>query len=269
MSEKKWKGYQKLLIPLGHKSDINNLTNLASLLVDRENGEVDFLHVIREGSYSKLPREWRAGSKRVVDSHHMMIKKGISSNKKIITSESILKGVLQEAKESDAGAILLGWGPKPQSSISKFVSKMMKKAECDVIVFKTRNEIPEKTSKIIYPIAIEPNINRLKLISRIIKDTDAKLTFTHIAEEEKEENQEFLNEAVASANKVGLEADTILKTGSNVTDILADLSKKFELMILGPSRGWWLHETLFGKKTDNIATRANCSVLLHKVVEKE
>jgi len=131
-----WKGYTQLLLPLGHKADVNELTTLASLLVDNNRGEIEFIHVIKEGSYTELSREWRAGSKRVTDSHHLMMKKDIHSKKNIVQAHSIESGILSEAENIIADAIVLGWGPKPQSHISSMASHLLRDAKSDIIVYK-------------------------------------------------------------------------------------------------------------------------------------
>lgn len=264
--ESNWNGFEKLLIPLGHKADVNNLTTLASFLVDKDKGNIEFIHVIVEGGYSDLPREWRVGSKRVVESHHMMMKKGIQSEKKILTADSIEKGILKEAANKDMDAIILGWGPKPKSSISKLASKIMNKANCDVIIYKTRKEL-EKMQKIIYPVAAEPNRERLQIIKKIMNSTNSSLTFAHIIKNSsytKKEAKELLDIALNKARKLDIEADILLRDANNVIEELADISKDFDLMVLGPSGGWWLTKTLFGHKTDKIAVSSHCSILLHK-----
>lgn len=260
-----WKGYKKLLLPMGHKADVNNLTTLASIILDKKEGKVDFLHVMEEGKYAHLPHEWRVGSKRVTESHHIMMKMGIKSERSIVTSSSILDGILDKSEQDNSDAIVLGWGPKPKSSISRLISRIMNKANCDVIVFKTRND-PAQTDNILYPVAKEPNEGRLKLISRIIKDTQANLTFVHVtdkSDKNQDKGKKVLEYSVEKASNLGIEADSLVTYG-DVPNKLAEISQEYELLILGPSGGWWLTKTLFGHLTDEIATKVNCSVLLHK-----
>ncbi|MFW6007236.1 MAG: universal stress protein [Bacillota bacterium] len=266
-----WEGYKKLLLPMGHKADVNNLTTLSSIIVDRKEGKVNFLHVMEEGKYSHLPQEWRVGSKRVTESHHIMMRKGLKSERSIVTSSSILDGILEEAEKKDTDGIVLGWGPKPKSSISKLISKIMSRANCDVIVFKTRND-PAETKNIVYPVAREPNQGRLKLISRIMADTDSSLTFVHVtdrSDKNQKQGKEVLKKSVARANKTGIESETMITYGNDVSEKLSEISRDYDLMILGPSGGWWLTRTLFGHLTDKIASRVNCSVLLHKNYDEE
>lgn len=261
-----WNGYKQLLLPLGHKADVNELTTLASLLVDKKRGKVEFVHVIEKGSYTTLSREWRTGSRRVSESHHIMMKKGIHSERNILKAESIEKGILNEAEEILADAIILGWGPKPRSHISSMASHVLRDAKSDIIVYKKRNDI-EDVKKIIFPIAIKPSVHRLQLISLFIKNRGAELSFAHIARENdksQKRGQELLYRAADLAATVGVDAERELLTGNNVVEILSEVSEEYDLMILGPSGGWWLKRTIFGDLSDRIATNCHCSVLLHK-----
>lgn len=267
-SGQKWPGYKQLLLPLGHKADINNLTSLASILVDNDLGNVEFLHVIEQGSYSRLPHEWRVGAERVTESHHVMMKQGIDSQRQILTANSIVGGIIREADSIQAEAIVLGWGPKPRSSLSKPVSKIMDKANCDVIVFKTRNQ-PVDTHKLVYPVAKQPDEYRLKLITRLVAMTGADLTFLHVddgSSKARQKGEDILDKAIEDIVSLGLETEINKKivSSSNVVDKIAQESRDFDMMVLGPSRGWWLRQSLFGRTTDKIAEKAKCSILLHK-----
>ncbi|RCW81793.1 hypothetical protein DER71_12221 [Halanaerobium sp. DL-01] len=150
--QESWPGYNKILLPLGHKADINNLTDLASYIIERKKGMVKFIHVIQEGSYINLPREWREGAQRVTDSHHKMMTYGIHSDREIVTSKTIERGILETAFDMEAEAIILGWGPKPGAKISKMASNIMGNFHGDVIIYKNRVDI-EQIKKIMYPVA--------------------------------------------------------------------------------------------------------------------
>ncbi len=270
-NEGSWLGYKNILLPLGHKADINNLTNLTSYLIDKKDGEVELIHIMKEGNYSGLPKEWREGSKRVTESHHKMMRLGLHSKRKMTTAQSIGRGILEEAFEIDADSIILGWGPKPKSKISGMASKIMNNANCDVIIYKNRNDL-DTIENILYPIAFEPDHSRLNLLSRIIKETDATLTIVHMIDKHNGDEKQGLNlleRATEKAKKYDIEAKSLLLKGKYVEKEVGKVSEDFELLIIGPSRDWWVYQTLFGKKTDKIASRAKCSILLHKYKKEE
>ncbi|MFW6237906.1 MAG: universal stress protein [Halanaerobiales bacterium] len=265
----KFQGYKKLLLPLGHKADVNNLTLLAAQLIDKKQGEIEFMHIIEEGSYSRLPGEWRTGAKRVTESHHRMMEMGIHSKRQILTASSIIGGILKETEKEEADGLILGWGPKPKSSISSLVSRILEKAPCDVMVYKTRSN-PREVKSIIYPVAKIPDANRLRLISHIMDKNTTRITFVHVIKNKKEEaeGKKRLEDSLSRAEKYNLHAEAQLLKGNSISGEISEASREYDLMIVGPSRGWWLQETLFGRMTDKIAAKADCSVLLHKSAEE-
>ncbi len=264
-NDENWNGYQDILLPLGHKDDVNNLSDLAPLL-NKEGGTIHLLHIMIEGKYSKLPREWRIASRRISESHHALMRKGIASETHMVTAKSLTGGILSQAEESDCDLILLGWGPRPKSSISKLITKVMSNADCDVIVFKARSQ-PEEIKEIVYPVALKPDDRRLRLIGRLMENTGAKLTFAHVARPGKDDwnsAKKMLKDLQKITLDIGIESDTRLCSNRDPVEELIDISSDYDLMVLGPSRGWWLNKALFGHKTDHIASSCHCSVLMHK-----
>ncbi|MFW6270523.1 MAG: universal stress protein [Bacillota bacterium] len=261
-----WNGYNKMLISIGGNSEIDNIVNLGSILVEPQEGEIEFLHVIKLKYNGQLPKNWREDSHRVKECNNILQEKGYHSKDEIVTANSIKKGILEEAERINADVIVVGWGPKPLGSVSSLVSHLMRKAQSDVIVFKRRGNLRD-IKNIVYPLAKKPSINRLRLIERFVKNTSANLTFLHVSEdstESKKRGEMLLHQAIAEAYELGIEPVSQLVIGDNVFDTIIDISDKYDLMILGPSGGWWLKKTLFGNKTDKVAANSHCSVLLHK-----
>ncbi|MGM0442513.1 MAG: universal stress protein [Elusimicrobiota bacterium] len=260
------KGYDNILLPLGHRDDVNKLTALAPLLLDKKESKIHLLHLMIEGKYSQLPREWRTGSKRVTASHHKMMRAGINSKPHMITAKSIETGIVNQVRENKCDLVVLGWGPKPKSSISGLVTNIMSNVACDVIVFKARGK-PEKIETIIYPFVLTPKESRLRMISKIMENTKAELTFAHAtgtSKQDKNSGREKLEKAEATARDIGIKSSTLLLQGADPVEKIAAASKNYDLMVIGPSRDWWLKRVIFGKKPDEIAAKSDCSILMHK-----
>ena len=259
-------GYDKILVPIGHKGDINELTKMTKMLVNEDNGKAEFLHVTEEDNFSYSQKEWRIGSERVTKSQHDLMMDGIASKGNIRTSKSISQGILDEADDLDPDLILLGWSSGNKIKLKRFVSKILKKADCDVIVFKALND-PKEISNILLPVSIVPNENRIQMTTKLIKKTDANLTLAYISkkgDEFKDQGEKILNKSASLMSKYGLEPKKYRTSASNITEKIGEVSKDYDLMILGTSREWWLSEYLFGRKTDEIAKESSCSVLMHK-----
>ena len=101
-------GYERVLVPVGDKSDPNMLTELSSTLVDPRRGAVRFTHVTTDRSFVGGQEEWRTGSDSVAESQHTLREESIESTGTIRTASSALEGILEEAEEYEADAILIG-----------------------------------------------------------------------------------------------------------------------------------------------------------------
>ncbi len=102
--------YKNLLVPVKHPDDVNRVTELSSVLLNK--GRVTFLTVVKEGSFPSVQKDWRV-SERAIESHREKItNKRISIFPKIRYSENVWKGVLEQAEEDDSDLILIGWGGK-------------------------------------------------------------------------------------------------------------------------------------------------------------
>jgi len=256
-------GYERVLVPVGDKSDPNMLTQLSSTLVDPRRGAVRFTHVTTDRSFVGSQEAWRTGSDSVAESQHTLREEGVESDGTIRTASSALDGILEEAEEYDADAILIGWTDK--DSVSSLVDKLLRKANCDVIVFSADDD-PVDAESILVPVVVPPDENRLQMIAIMSQRTDATVTFGYVAGSEgsKEDGRELLDQSVDRLAEYGVQAQTELTGATNPVQKLGELSADHDIMVIGTSRGWWLRKTLFGRKTDKIAREAQCSLLMHK-----
>lgn len=256
-------GYERVLAPVGDKSDPNMLTHLSSILVDPRRGAVRFTHVTTDRSFVGSQENWRTGSDSVAESQHTLREEGIDSTGTIRTASSALEGILEEAEEYDADAILIGWTDK--DSVSSLVDKLLRKANCDVIVFSADGD-PIDTDSILVPVVIPPDENRLQMLAIMSQRTEAAVTFAYIAGDDgsEEEGRELLDQSVDRLAEYGVQAETELVSSTNPVQKLGELSENHDIMVIGTSRGWWLRKSLFGRKTDKIAREAQSSILMHK-----
>jgi len=256
-------GYERVLVPVGDKSDPNMLTELSSILVDPRRGAVRFAHVTTDRSFVGGQEEWRTGSDSVAEKQHKLRKENIEGTGTIRTASSLLEGILEEARDYDADAILTGWTDK--DSVSSLVDQLIQKAKCDVIVF-SGDRNPVATESILVPVVTHPDENRLRMLAIMSKRTHASVTFAYVAEAEGTEQggRDLLERSAERLAGQGVQAETELTTAENAVDALQELSAGFDIMVIGTSQSGWLKKTLFGRKTDTIANEAQCSVLMHK-----
>jgi len=263
MSERNKIGYKRVLVPVGDKSDPNMLTELSSILVDPRRGAVQFTHVTTDRSFVGSQENWRTGSESVAESQHTLREEGIESTGTIRTASTALDGILEEAEEYEADAILIGWTDK--ESVSSLVDRLLRKANCDVIVFSADDD-PIDAESILVPVVVPPDENRLQMLAIMSQRTEARVTFGYVAgaEGSEQDGRDLLDQSVDRLAKYGVQAETELTSASNPIQKLGELSADHDIMVIGTSRGWWLRKTLFGRKTDKIANEAQCSLLMHK-----
>jgi len=256
-------GYERVLVPVGDKSDPNNLTELSSLLVDPRHGAVQFVHVTTDRSFVGSQQAWRTGSESVAQSQHQLRQQGIESTGSIRTAHNAAAGILEEAEEYEAEAILIGW--TDTDAISRIVEQLLRKADCDVLVFRAEENSMDAESLLV-PVAIPPDKNRLRMTAILSQRTEAPVTFGYVVggEDTEEDGWEVLEKSVTGLEAFGVQAETELVHGNDVIETLSELSEDYDIMIIGTSRGWWLRQSLFGRKTDEIAEAAQCSILMHK-----
>ncbi|ELY72024.1 universal stress protein [Natrinema pallidum] len=263
MTPKTHIGYEHVLVPVGDKSDPNMLTELSSVLVDPRIGTVRFTHVTTGRSFVSSQENWRTGSESVAESQHALREEGIESTGTIRTGSTAVGGILEEAAAYDADAILIGWTNK--DSVSSLVDKLLRKADCDVIVFSADRD-PSDIESILVPVVVSPDESRLQLIAIMSQRTGASVTTAYVAggDGSEQAGRDILEESVDRLAEYGVQAETELTRASDAIAELGRLSTGHDIMIIGTSRGWWLRKSLFGRKTDKIATEAQCSVLMHK-----
>lgn len=256
-------GYERLLVPVGDKSDPNNLTELSSLLVDPRHGAVQFVHVTTDRSFVGSQEDWRTGSESVAQSQHQLRQQGIESTGSIRTARNAVNGILEEADEYDADAILIGW--TDTDSVSRMVAQLLRKADCDVLVFRAEEE-PTAAESLLVPVVTPPNEHRLRMSAILSHRAEASVTFAYVvgSDNTEEDGWEILEQSMTELEAFGVQADPELVHNDDVIDALGQLSADYDVMVIGTSRGWWLRQSLFGRKTDKIAETAQCSVLMHK-----
>ena len=255
--------YERVLVPVGDKSDPNNLTELASLLVDPRHGAVQFVHVTTDRSFVGSQEAWRTGSESVARNQHQLKQQGIESTGSIRTASSAVAGILEEAEEYDADAILIGW--TDTDAISRIVEQLLRKADCDVLVFRAEED-PTDAESLFVPVVIPPDENRLRMTAILSQRAEAPVTFAYVvgSDNSEEDGWEVLEKSVTGLEAFGVQAETELVHGNDVIEKLGELSADYDIMVIGTSRGWWLRKSLFGRKTDEIAGAAQCSILMHK-----
>lgn len=267
--------YKNLLVPVRHPNDVNRVTELASVLVDH--GTITFLTVIKEGSFVEMQKDWRRSSK-AIEQHRDRVASSRWTKvvPKIRYSDSVWKGVLDQAEEDDSDLILVGWGGKMslRSLRQNPLERIFANSDKDVVVFKNRTGKVKDIQKILFPVGYKDYdySKRLALTAKLIEETGAECVLVHVLRDDgmEEEAQEILQGPKEFMHDLGVECKTKIIRHNEISDALIDETKNdYDLIILGPTKEYVFTRYLFGWMTDEIVNSINCSSLVFKEGEQK
>ncbi len=271
MAEKR--EYENLLVPVRHPNDVNRVTELASLLVDR--GRIVYLTVIKERNFTQMQKDWRKSSTILEKHKEKTFKRKARVIPKIRYSDSISDGILDQADDEDSELIILGWGGKisPQSMVRTIIGKTFNNSDRDILVYKNKTENPQDMEKILFPVGYKEYDyeKRLSIFVQLAEKTGAECVLAHVNADNKseEEIEEIFKSPKDFLDSLGVEYRTKVIEHENVPDALIEESKNHDLMIIGPSREYAISQFLFGYSTDKIANKSESSIIIFKEGEQK
>lgn len=263
--------YENILVPVKHPDDVNRVTELGSVLLNR--GRITFLTVIKKGSFYSVQKDWRISTQAIEKHRERITNKRIRVIPKIRYSENVWKGVLDQAEEDDSDLILMGWGKNVTfRSIGQTpVERIFANSNRDVIAFRNQTDSVKNIQKVLFPVGYKgyDYRKRLTVTSRMIKNIGAEVVFTHIfAEDSEEEAEEILQGPKEFMLDRGIDCETKTMKHHDVSKALIEESKNYDLIILGPTKEYVFSRYLFGWMTDKIVNNVGCSALVFKEGEQ-
>lgn len=182
----------------------------------------------------------------------------------------IASGIVEVAKNrSGTRMILLGWhGPLTLARIRTSIDKeVIRTASCDTAVFLDRHLADVR--RILVPVGGGPHARLgLRLAQDLAMGEAAELVVLKIVRSAGNVNLEAEITAVQRIiqNELGQINNRIkariVQSPSVVDGILTEAKQGYDLVVIGASEEWFLHNWLFGSIPDVVAERASCSVLL-------
>lgn len=265
------KKYENILVPVRHPHDVNRIAELAEALIDR--GKITFLTVVEKGGFSEMQRAWRKSSRIIENYEDRVTSRRVMIEPKIRYSESVWKGIIEQAEEDDVDLILMGWGKKItfRSLRQTPVERVLSNSDRDVLVFQSGGGNIQDMGKILLPIAYEDYdySKRLTIISKLTESMGAECTLMHVLQEgTTEEEVEAIFEGPRKFMKErGIECETAIIEHNDVSEALIEESKKYDLIVLGPTKEYVFSRYMFGWLTDEIVNNAQCSSIVFKEAE--
>lgn len=260
--------YKNLLVPVRHPNDVNRIAEFAETIMNR--GTITFLTVVKEDDFAEMQSDWRKSTEVIENYKDRVTSKKIRIKPKIRYSNSIWKGVLEQAKQDDSDLIVLGWGKKInfRSLEQTPLEKIFANSDIDTLAFKNRKGDIQNIQKILFPIGYKDYdySKRLSITSQIIKKTGAECVFVHVLNEDEteEDAKKILERPKNFMEELGIKCETKILEHQKISDALVEESKNHDLIILGPTREYVFSRYLFGWMTDEIVKNANCSAMVFK-----
>jgi APA family basic amino acid/polyamine antiporter len=259
----------RIVVLIEDPEDIIPLMGIGTAVAKAQESEVVALQVVKVPYQTFL----RAG-RQFVDEKMPLLEKavkegkkqGVIVHKKIIISHDVAQAVIDFAETAKSTLIVMGWTGsilkgKAGTSIHH---KVMLQAPCDVAILKPKNF--KKIEKILVPIGLGDHTQRLRIAGRIAKSRDANITvISVISPDEDEKIRKRIDEIQQKADEISsIKSEKEIAISAKTENILIEKSKKFDLLVIGPSRDWILPGALLGSLPDKIADNAECSVLMIK-----
>lgn len=260
--------YKNLLVPVRHPNDVNRIAEFAEAILNR--GTITFLTVVEEDDFSKMQSDWRKSTDIIENYKKKVTSKKIRIRSKIRYSDSVWKGVLDQAKEDESDLVVLGWGKTIsfRSLQQTPIEKIFTNSDRDTVAFKNRSSNIFDIRKILVPIGYKDYdySKRLSLTSQIIQTTGAECTLVHVLKEDgtEEEAEEILERPKSYMKELGIECETKILKHKKIPDALVEESRNHDLIVLGPTREYVFSRYLFGWMTDEIVNNAKCSAMILK-----
>jgi len=182
------------------------------------------------------------------------------------------EGMIAAAESQKAGALLVGYSDVGNTSSSaerafdRIMHRVARSASCDLIVAKFRRE---KSEKVLIPVAGGgTNLRVTSALARaLVESRKASIQFLHVISPEADA-KESERKVLVLLEHYGLKELGPLEVVSSEDpiDTILQRANDYDLAIVGTDARATIAEAIFGNPAENIADRADCSVLLVRAV---
>ncbi len=180
----------------------------------------------------------------------------------VILSKDREKIVDKFAIENKIDMIFMGWKEEGAKTFSKWERKILEKSPVDVGIMKfTGNQF----KRILFPysgsIYSQMAANTIKRIANAYPD--AKITILKITyEDDEKEIEEYKKVLFNVLDSLKINGEILIEYSPSAWQKIVELSKDYDLIVIGISTDWNIGDSLLGLKTDLIFEQAQSSVLV-------
>lgn len=263
-------GDYRIVVSLSKPDSVEPLISIGAGIAKSQESELIALHVIGVPQQAFL----ETGDQFIKESQPIFEKAisrgkelGVTVAKKIVVSHNISEAILDVARSGKTNLILMGGTEKLfRGKIKQTVPQIvMGSANCNVGVLFPKNF--KTVRKILVPLGPGEHEYRLRFAEKLMKFFNAQMTIITVVKERSSipDVQKKHDETIKS---LSIPVKCEIEVADSIPDALSRKSKDYDLILIGPSTEWILHDVLFGSVPDSIINKSYCSVLILKEPEQ-
>ncbi|MDQ2052435.1 universal stress protein [Natronolimnohabitans sp. A-GB9] len=195
---------------------------------------------------------------------------GVPVDHRIRIARGVATGIVGAVSEYDVETILLGWRGRPPRQdiiLGSHIDKVLRNAECDVLVERIKTPRPDDIESVLVPVAGGPHeALASEAAASIARRNDASVTLLHVFDPEepeisREEARAILEgttttfDGVRSVDREFVERD-------DVAGAITDWTTEHDVTVLGVSRGGLIQRKLLGTVSEAVGRHAAGTVIL-------
>ena len=276
-------GY-RIMVPIANPKNSRKLIDLAAMIAKQKGGELLLVHVITVPSQSplKVGQQYikRVKDKVLDEAIGFAEKHGMPVSSVMRIARKPAKAIIDEVEDRDADMIVMGWrgsSQHPETVIGSNIDKVLRDADCDVVVM--RGDGLGDVKNVLIPVAYPENAKLMLEIGKTFEEKQqADINLCHVVSPELNKNEEArqkrlnqLYEGIAvieeenggTGGQEPMRNINLLVSNSVVSEIV-ERSKENDLVIIGGAREGWFQKLVAGTVSEQVAKHVKGNLLLVK-----
>jgi len=276
----------RILVPISNIETAEELIDFATRAALVRNADLLLVHAItkcKQSSDTIEQQDLKHHESIIEKSMERAAERGVKTSSIIKFAQKPSKVIIDSAEEYGVDMIVMGWkgtSSKPHTIISSNVDKVMRDADCDVLVLRGKNF--KDIKNIFIPIA-NPQQDRLKLEVGEIFDTsqDTDIDLYHMISSDLNLNDKGKEERLAELyeglvkfgqgmyNKQEAQHMINLEVTNRIPHSIISLSSSYDLTIIEAANEGWFQNLVAATRAELIAKRARGKFILLKATTND
>jgi nucleotide-binding universal stress UspA family protein len=233
-----------------------------------ERGRITFLHVVVSSVLPVSPGEWRQELNAISTTH--MLAATSEVDYKVRNSESIIKGILDEARKDGYDLVLFANSTYRKHASHLFgnkIDEVSRRSPVEVVVLSYRDDMPMKYRKILIPTSGYRHALRATRLAEVLaKRHDSDITVLYVGTDKEDPKSIF--EPVAGDLKINeIRHRMLFRHGPVVDSIVNEAEKGYDLVMIGATERPAYYQYITGSTADSLIRKLPCPVVMVKTLK--